>query len=107
MPLLLICLLLSSSSNNLNVAEFDDRWVGEDKLEHAFVSAFLLGATYFLSHYEFGISKDNANKLGIGISISAGISKELYDQKTKGRMSLKDVCADLAGVIIGILIFVR
>lgn len=107
MPFVLACLLFSTPLNSLQGTDSQDKWLSEDKFEHIFVSSFLLGITYYLSHYEFERTKREATQVAIGLSLSTGILKELYDLKDRGTPSFKDILADVVGIIIGILIFTK
>jgi len=50
-------------------------------------------------------SDASARQVGIGIALSIGISKELYDLADRGNPSFKDILADIVGIVIGILVF--
>ncbi len=105
MSLLLTCLLLSAPIDSLGGVNGRDRWLSEDKFEHIFVSAFLVGTAYYLSRCEFKSTERKANQVAAGVSLSIGVSKELYDLAGGGNPSFKDILADVIGVVIGILIF--
>ncbi|MCK4330143.1 hypothetical protein KAX02_09900 [candidate division WOR-3 bacterium] len=105
MPFLLVYFLIFTPVDSLYVVDTQDRWISEDKFEHIFVSAFLLGTTYYMSHYEFSCSERNASQIAVGVSLSIGICKELYDLTCRGNPSYKDIFADIIGVVIGVLIF--
>lgn len=107
MRLIFLCILLSHYTGSLSINERNDRWFSEDKTEHVFLSAFILGASYYVIHYELGSSRNQAAKASFVLSLSTGVFKELYDLKTKGNISLKDLIADLIGIGIGTMVFVR
>ena len=95
----------ADSVNVLLKRAMHDKWFGEDKAHHFMVSAFLTGAGYYMARQEVGMSQDNANVAGIGVSLSFGIAKEVYDGVSgKGNVSLQDVVADVAGIVLGVVI---
>jgi len=82
-----------------------DKWFGEDKAHHFMASAFLTGFAYYTSKQELGMSQQKANVAAVGFSFSIGIGKEIYDGVSgKGHLSLQDLIADAAGVVLGVLI---
>lgn len=81
-----------------------DRWLAKDKADHLIVSAFLAGAGYYLAREEMGQSRDSAANLAVAFSLTAGLGKEIRDElRRSGGASFKDLAADAAGVILGVL----
>jgi uncharacterized protein YfiM (DUF2279 family) len=82
-----------------------DKWFGEDKAHHFMVSAALTGFSYYAAKQELGMSQKNSNVAAIGVTFSIGIAKEVYDGVSgKGNVSLQDVVADVAGIVLGVVI---
>jgi len=105
MAFILACFLVSTPLDSLYEVNKQDRWLSEDKFEHIFFSSFLLGLSYCLYRNELNKSDASARQVGIGIALSIGISKELYDLADRGNPSFKDILADIVGIVIGILVF--
>lgn len=81
-----------------------DSWLGKDKFQHFFASAFLTSAGYFVAREPFERSQGTSIYLGGGFAISMGAGKEIYDLKSqKGHASVKDFVADLLGAGVTIL----
>ncbi len=82
-----------------------DSWFAKDKADHFVTSAFLTGLGYYAANKELNKSDPAAKNLAVGFSLSLGILKEVYDEKSrKGTASWKDLAADVLGVGIGYLI---
>ena len=84
---------------------FSDSWFGIDKGQH--FAGSLIG-TILLSEVNnkyFNINKSNSKVISAGIVFSIGITKELFDsQKEKNIFSWKDLVANVAGILTGIVI---
>jgi len=79
-----------------------DLWLAKDKADHLICSAFLTGLGYYISRQEMNRSHAAALNLGLGFSFSLGIAKEVYDRTGQhGRLSWKDLAADLLGCAAG------
>lgn len=73
-----------------------DRWLSSDKLEHFFSSAFVQSLSYGVLR---GMGAGHASAL-TGASIATatiGVGKELYDSRTGGDVSARDLAWDAAG----------
>jgi len=82
-----------------------DSWFGEDKFKHLMASALIVGLSYNIARYDFHNPKPNAVMLGCGISISAGITKEIWDLYRPGGIpSYRDLIADIVGVAVGVFL---
>jgi len=81
-----------------------DRWFTQDKLVHCLVSAYM---TVFFSGYAlwYGSAAENESlKIGMLVSLSLGIGKELNDRYgRKHSLSWKDLAADILGIGLGML----
>ena len=92
------------NSENTN-PEVKDDWIAIDKLQHFSYSLLIsLGCQYVLVN-----KMNNTEKSSLPISsvfsFSAGLLKELNDQKGKnGYFSLKDMVANVGGIIVGSII---
>jgi len=82
-----------------------DNWFAKDKLQHFAVSTFYSGGIAVAANRHFDLNESKSLKLGIGITISLGAGKEVYDSyKPKETSSIKDFIWDLAGVALGAVI---
>lgn len=80
--------------------------LGKDKFDHFIGSAFFTAAGYCLLRNRCEISHQNALVYSAGISMSFGISKEVYDKLSqKGHPSWRDIFADIAGLALGIGVY--
>ncbi len=84
---------------------FHDQWFAPDKGHHFMASAFLTGFSYYALRQEAGASEQASNRAAIGLALSIGVAKEIYDGVSgKGTPSVKDIVADIAGIAVGLLI---
>lgn len=91
--------LISISLNYLNQNKLEDKFFAEDKLKHFSVCFFLTSIIYQECKYELKIREKNSIYLGITIPLSLGIAKEIYDKKSYGLFSFKDILWDIGGII--------
>lgn len=83
-----------------------DPLLGEDKVHHALVSAFLAAAGYYVARDEAGLPKGRAVTLATSFSLSWGVAKEVYDKRSgRGHASVADLVADVAGIALGLALF--
>ena len=73
-----------------------DSWFGSDKLKHFFMSAFATSVAYSALQAA-GASRKTAMTGAIGASIGLGITRELYNRRTNGLFSYKDLTWDAMG----------
>ena len=99
---------LSSSivwlSKNTN-PEVKDDWIAIDKLQHFSYSLLIsLGCQYVLVN-KMNNTEKSSLPISSAFSFSAGLLKELNDQKGKnGYFSLKDMVANVGGIMVGAII---
>jgi uncharacterized protein YfiM (DUF2279 family) len=84
-----------------------DRWFSGDKFMHFGVSAAIPGLTYYA--YVYRLEQDETQGKIISVSLTGliGLGKEIYDKKTKGHFSWKDLVWDALGLTAGYFIFVH
>jgi putative lipoprotein len=73
-----------------------DRWIGEDKLKHFLVSAFVESVAYSALRTT-GVRHDPALVSAAAIALGVGVGKEVHDARTEGAFSTKDLAWDAAG----------
>ena len=85
-----------------------DNWLAIDKVQHFSYSCLIsLGCQYVLVN-KFNNSETNSLPLSSGLSFSAGLLKELNDNRgEKGHFSIKDMVANAAGIIVAALIILQ
>jgi len=99
---LLIFIVLFATQCSFADDNKKDDWFGKDKLKHFAVSAFYSGGTAIVANRHFDMKKDDSIILGIGVTISLGGAKEIYDHsRPTETSSIKDFIWDIGGVIAG------
>ncbi len=81
------------------LASSPDPMFGPDKIKHAAGSFIIFSSAYTLSDSPWdcrGIAS------AAGITVSAGLLKEIYDWKTKGKFSWRDIFWDGVGLAAGL-----
>ncbi len=76
--------------------------IGQDKIFHMTTCFLILMSVTAISLHSHG--KLAAILLGAGISLFAGVAKELFDKWRGEKFDWVDVLADVAGIAIGIMI---
>ena len=84
-----------------------DKWLAIDKLQHFSYSCLIsLGCQYVLVN-KFNNGEKDALPLSSSLSFSAGLLKELNDNRGKnGYFSIKDMVANLAGITVAAIIII-
>jgi len=82
-----------------------DKWFAIDKVQHFSYSCLVsLGIQYVLVN-KMGKDETSALPVSIGMSFTAGITKEIQDSKSKnGFFSRKDLIANTMGIIFSMII---
>lgn len=106
--LLILLFTLNSSASvpqdSVKHTQSADPWLSVDKFHHFTASAVLTGLGYYAASREAGCQESAAIQAAAGFSLSLGIGKECYDKKKKGRLSYKDMIADILGIAVGVII---
>ncbi len=74
----------------------EDPWFGRDKLYHFVGSAVIQGAGHAVGR-AVGLDYREAAWTAAGLTLTAGIAKELYDRADGRFFSWRDLTADVAG----------
>ncbi len=77
-----------------------DPWLGEDKLKHFFMSMAIVNLGYGVARAA-GVDHRLAVGAAAGVGAVAGLGKELYDRRTGGDASVRDLAWDALGVVAG------
>ncbi|MGH7471341.1 MAG: hypothetical protein ACRENP_25610 [Longimicrobiales bacterium] len=83
-----------------------DRWLGEDKLRHAFASMTLVGFAHAGARV-VGIDGTPAVLIGVSSSTLAGVGKELFDRGAGRPFSVRDLAWNALGIGLGALIVAK
>ena len=83
-----------------------DAWFGPDKLQHFFTSAFLQSFGYGVLR-RAGAESSPAIAGASVVTAIAGVGKEVYDRRTKGDFSARDLAWDAAGAGSASVLLVR
>ncbi|MBN2358870.1 MAG: hypothetical protein JXR83_05410 [Deltaproteobacteria bacterium] len=83
-------------------AQSGDPWLGEDKALHCAAAALLAGGGFALASL---LLESQAGRLGVGaaLAVGAGIGKELWDERSGGDPSFRDLTWDAVGAVIGLV----
>ncbi len=106
----LIILIFLQSPDSIEVKKgkkIQDPWFGEDKLYHLTVASLMTGAFYHLFYCKMEIEEKTSITSSLGIVVTASISKEIWDKKRGKFFSYKDLLFDIAGIVVGYLIFIK
>ena len=98
----------SEKEDSIKKANRPDKWLAIDKLQHFSYSCFIsLGCQYVLVN-KFNNGEKDALPLSSSLSFSAGLLKELNDNRGKnGYFSIKDMVANLAGITVAAIIILN
>lgn len=84
-------------------AQQSDPWLGPDKAAHFAAAALIAGAGFTVGAL---LLDSLAGRLGVGaaLALSAGMGKELWDDRAGGDPSFRDLSWDAAGMLAGLAI---
>jgi uncharacterized protein YfiM (DUF2279 family) len=74
-----------------------DGWIGADKIKHFVVSVVLQSFTYSAAQAA-GAERGDAMRISVATTAAAGVAREIYDGRVKGRFSVSDLIWDGAGI---------
>jgi putative lipoprotein len=80
-----------------------DRWFGDDKLRHFFMS-FAATAYAYAGARAVGFDAVESLPVAAGFAAAAGIGKEVHDRRRNWRFSAKDLVWDAAGIGAAVLL---
>ena len=82
-----------------------DKWFAIDKVQHFSYSCLVSLGTQYVLVNKMGKDETSALPVSLGISFTAGITKEIQDSKSKnGFFSRKDLVANTMGIIFSLII---
>jgi uncharacterized protein YfiM (DUF2279 family) len=83
-----------------------DAWFGPDKMKHFFVAAFTQSVSYSLLQAA-GVKHDRALAGAWAVTATVSVAKEVYDRRSYGLFSVRDLAWDAAGAGVATLIIRR
>ena len=83
-----------------------DSWIGPDKIQHFFSSAFVQSMSYGALRTT-GLSHGASLAAATAATATVGVGKEVVDLKTKGLFSVRDLTWDAAGAGAATVLLVR
>ena len=101
---LVIPAALSSMPDSLQTTPNHDPWLAYDKVLHFGISCSLVLSTQYVLENTLNIDRETALPAGITVSAANGVIKEYWDKKTGSFFSRRDLIADAAGILVGVLI---
>ena len=82
-----------------------DKWFAIDKVQHFSYSCLVSLGTQYILVNKMGKDETSALPVSLGMSFTAGITKEIQDSKSKnGFFSRKDLVANTMGIIFSVII---
>lgn len=78
-----------------------DPWLREDKAQHLFMS-FALTTMTFGAARAAGLDARAAMPIAAGVTLAAGVGKEIHDKRSGRFFSIRDLAFDVAGVGLGL-----
>ena len=101
---LVIPAALSSTPDSLQTTPRLDPWLAYDKVLHFGISCSLVLSTQYVLENILDIDRKSAIPAGVTVSAANGVIKEYWDKKTGSFFSRRDLIADAAGILVGVLI---
>jgi uncharacterized protein YfiM (DUF2279 family) len=84
-----------------------DNWIGADKVKHFFTSALIQSLAYSVTQVTTQGSRSSLLLSASVASAAAGIGKEMYDRRSYGHFSVRDLAWDAAGAGMASLMLAR
>ena len=102
---LMLFFLLLTPTLAIEKEQPQDKWLAIDKVQHFSYSCLVSLGTQYVLVNKMGKDETSALPVSLGISFTAGITKEIQDSKSKnGFFSRKDVVANSMGIIFSVII---
>ena len=102
---LMLFFLLLTPTLAIEKDQPQNKWFAIDKVQHFSYSCLVSLGTQYVLVNKMGKDETSALPVSLGISFTAGITKEIQDSKSKnGFFSRKDVVANSMGIIFSVII---
>lgn len=83
-----------------------DRWIGDDKVKHFFVSGFTMAGGFSVARLS-GVDRRSAIVVSAVPTAAIAVGKELYDRRAGRPFSFRDLAADVLGAAAYALVLAR
>jgi uncharacterized protein YfiM (DUF2279 family) len=83
-----------------------DRWIAPDKVKHFFLAAFVQSVSYSALRTT-GVHRDGALVGASAVTLAAAVGKEVYDYRSRGDFSVRDLTWGVAGGAAASLLLAR
>ena len=113
--LLIICLFIllavpatgmALTPDTVQTSADQDPWLAYDKVLHFGISCSLVLSTQYVLENKLDMNRETALPASVAVSAVNGIIKEYWDKRNCSFFSKRDLLADAAGILVGILIIV-
>ena len=113
--LLIICLFIlltvpatgmALRPDTVQTAADQDPWLAYDKVLHFGISCSLVLSTQYVLENKLDMNPETALPASVAVSAVNGIIKEYWDKRNGSFFSKRDLFADAAGILVGMLIIV-
>ena len=102
---LVLFFLLLTPVHAIEKDQPQDKWFAIDKVQHFSYSCLVSLGTQSVLVNKMGKDETSALPISLGMSFTAGITKEIQDSKSKnGFFSRKDLVANTMGIIFSVII---
>ena len=98
-------ILAVESDSLISDSTVTDHWIASDKGRHLVGSMLTTILMTKVSERQLNMSSDGARYVGISVTFTLGLGKEILDDRKPGNLfSVKDLTANITGIIIGLII---
>ena len=92
--------------DTVQTVSVQDPWLAYDKVLHFGISCSLVLSTQYVLENKLHVDRETALPAGVAVSAVNGIIKEYWDKHTGNIFSRRDLIADAAGILVGVLIII-
>ncbi|MFQ6607874.1 MAG: hypothetical protein ACE5EE_04970 [Fidelibacterota bacterium] len=83
----------------------EDPWFGYDKVQHFTFSFLWVLSCQYVTENKFDLTEEDAIPISVGSGVTLGLLKEIHDdRKRHNQFSIRDLIADGAGILCGVMI---
>ena len=97
---------MALTPDTVQTAAEQDPWLAYDKVLHFGISCSLVLSTQYVLENKLDMNPETALPASVAVSAVNGIIKEYWDKRNGSFFSKRDLFADAAGILVGMLIIV-
>ena len=97
---------MALTQDTVETAADQDSWLAYDKVLHFGISCSLVLSTQYVLVNKLDMNRETALPASVAVSAVNGIIKEYWDKWNGSFFSKRDLFADAAGILVGMLIIV-